>query len=214
VDDLSKEEKFICLEKEKENVNIEKLKSGEFKVVHGSMEMESSFTTWFRLDAIPQNWKEALVEKESKKEYWKKLMRRLMAEDLNKSLVIYPNPQDRFSFMTLPLQNIKIVILGQDPYHGPNQAHGLSFSVQKGIKIPPSLVNIYKELQNDLGVETFGKDLPNHGYLKEWHDQGVLMLNATLTVQKTRPNSHAKYGWQNFTGLCFILYLILFTNLV
>jgi uracil-DNA glycosylase len=86
------------------------------------------------------------------------------------------------------------VILGQDPYHGPGQAHGLCFSVQPGVPTPPSLVNIYKELKRDLNI-----DIPNHGYLQSWADQGVLLLNTTLTVERANANAHAKKGWQHFT---------------
>jgi uracil-DNA glycosylase len=93
-----------------------------------------------------------------------------------------------------PLENTKVVILGQDPYHGPNQAHGLSFSVNYGIKPPPSLVNIYKELHTDVGFS-----VPNHGNLTEWAKQGVLLLNATLTVRAGEPASHQKKGWEQFT---------------
>lgn len=151
---------------------------------------------WASLDAIPSDWRRELVEKESKKSYWKSLLKKVEADD-GKSIPVYPQPNYRFSFMDLPLQDIKVVIIGQDPYHGPHQAHGLAFSVQKGIKTPPSLVNIYKEIWTDLGLDK--STIPNHGYLKAWQDQGVLLLNATLTVLKSTPNSHAKYGWQDFT---------------
>ncbi|MDZ7548591.1 uracil-DNA glycosylase, partial [Clostridium perfringens] len=91
-------------------------------------------------------------------------------------------------------KDVKVVILGQDPYHGPNQAHGLSFSVNKGIKTPPSLLNIYKELSDDLGCY-----IPNNGYLKSWADQGVLLLNTVLTVRAHEANSHKNMGWEMFT---------------
>lgn len=91
-------------------------------------------------------------------------------------------------------KDAKVVIIGQDPYHGPNQAHGLSFSVKPGIKIPPSLVNIYKELKADLGCS-----IPSHGHLTKWAKQGVLLLNASLTVRAASPASHSKVGWQIFT---------------
>jgi uracil-DNA glycosylase len=91
-------------------------------------------------------------------------------------------------------QDTKAVILGQDPYHGPGQAHGLSFSVKPGVKLPPSLKNIFKELNDDLGY-----DIPNHGYLEKWAKQGVLMLNTVLTVREKKPNSHKGKGWEQFT---------------
>jgi uracil-DNA glycosylase len=93
-----------------------------------------------------------------------------------------------------PLPDIKVVILGQDPYHGPGQAHGLAFSVQDGVKVPPSLRNIYKEAKSDVGLQ-----VPTHGNLTEWAKQGVLMLNTVLTVEKAQPNSHKKQGWETFT---------------
>jgi uracil-DNA glycosylase len=93
-----------------------------------------------------------------------------------------------------PLEDVKVVILGQDPYHGPNQAHGLSFSVQKGVPVPPSLKNIYKELNADIGM-----DIPNHGFLEGWAKQGVLLLNTTLTVEAGQAASHKGRGWEEFT---------------
>lgn len=109
--------------------------------------------------------------------------------------IIFPKKEDIFRSLELTdFNNVKIVILGQDPYHGDNQAHGLSFSVQNGIKTPPSLKNIYKELQSDLGYS-----IPTTGFLEPWAKQGVLMLNAVLTVEKASPNSHAKKGWETFT---------------
>ena len=108
---------------------------------------------------------------------------------------IFPKQQDIFRSLELTdFDDVKVVILGQDPYHGPNQAHGLSFSVQEGIKQPPSLKNIYKELNTDLGF-----DIPTTGFLEPWAKQGVLMLNAVLTVEQADPNSHANKGWETFT---------------
>ncbi len=108
---------------------------------------------------------------------------------------IYPTPENIFSAFNLTsFENVKVVIIGQDPYHGPNQAHGLCFSVQPGVKIPPSLANIYKEIESDLGIK-----MPSHGYLKSWAEQGVLMLNALLTVEDGKPMSHKNYGWEKFT---------------
>lgn len=109
--------------------------------------------------------------------------------------VIYPPNHLIFNALnTTPLDRVKVVIIGQDPYHGPNQAHGLSFSVQKGVALPPSLRNIFHELHNDLGVK-----IPKHGDLTYWAEQGVLLLNAVLTVEAAQPTSHQKRGWEEFT---------------
>jgi len=108
---------------------------------------------------------------------------------------IYPDEKHIFeAFRLTPFKNVKVVILGQDPYHGPGQAHGLSFSVKKGIKIPPSLLNIFKELKEDVSI-----DFPPHGCLESWAKQGVLLLNAVLTVEDSRAGSHHKKGWEKFT---------------
>ncbi|MGR5147754.1 uracil-DNA glycosylase [Photobacterium alginatilyticum] len=110
--------------------------------------------------------------------------------------VIFPPEQDVFSaFDTTPFEDVKVVILGQDPYHGPDQAHGLSFSVRPGIKTPPSLANMYKELATDLPDFS----IPQHGYLQHWARQGVLLLNTVLTVEQGKAHSHAKIGWETFT---------------
>ena len=109
---------------------------------------------------------------------------------------IYPPASEVFNALTLtPLDNVKVVILGQDPYHGPGQAHGLCFSVQSGVKTPPSLVNIYKELAQDIE----GFQIPEHGNLTAWAEQGVLLLNTVLTVEQGKAHSHAKWGWETFT---------------
>ncbi len=109
--------------------------------------------------------------------------------------VIYPKGSEIFNALnTTALNDVKVVILGQDPYHGPNQAHGLCFSVRKGIPLPPSLQNIYKEIHSDLGVK-----MPTHGDLTGWAEQGVLLLNATLTVQAANAGSHQGRGWEEFT---------------
>ncbi|MDQ2077912.1 uracil-DNA glycosylase [Marinimicrobium sp. ABcell2] len=125
-------------------------------------------------------------------------MRELKAFLLNEKQagkVIYPASKNIFNaFNSAPLDQVKVVILGQDPYHGPGQAHGLCFSVQPGVQVPPSLQNIYKELKRDLGCE-----IPRHGYLQSWAEQGVLLLNATLTVEHGRAGSHQKQGWETFT---------------
>ncbi|BCL71089.1 uracil-DNA glycosylase [Vibrio nigripulchritudo] len=110
--------------------------------------------------------------------------------------VIYPPESDVFNaFRFTEFQDVKVVLLGQDPYHGPNQAHGLCFSVLPGIKPPPSLVNMYKELAQDIQ----GFEIPSHGYLKSWAQQGVLMLNTVLTVEQGKAHSHSKTGWETFT---------------
>jgi uracil-DNA glycosylase len=109
--------------------------------------------------------------------------------------VIYPVNDDIFAALNLtPFDQVKVVILGQDPYHGPNQAHGLSFSVKPGVKIPPSLVNIFKELKTDMGIEA-----PSNGMLKSWAEQGVLLLNNVLTVEDGKAGSHHLKGWEKFT---------------
>lgn len=118
-----------------------------------------------------------------------------------KSATVYPPPEDVFRALLLTeFDNVKVVIVGQDPYHGPNQGHGLCFSVRKGVDIPPSLKNIYKELKNDPKVD-FPRNgrMPNHGYLERWARQGVLLLNAVLTVRRGEANSHKKKGWEDFT---------------
>ena len=109
--------------------------------------------------------------------------------------VIYPPQEQVFNALnSTDFDQVKVVVLGQDPYHGPNQAHGLAFSVQKGVKVPPSLANIYKELQRDLDLP-----MPSHGCLQTWADQGVLLLNATLTVEQADAGAHQKQGWETFT---------------
>ena len=118
-----------------------------------------------------------------------------LVQEKNANKVIYPPSSLIFNALnTTPIANVKVVILGQDPYHGPNQAHGLSFSVQNGVAIPPSLRNIFHELKSDLGVE-----IPKHGNLTHWAEQGVLLLNAVLTVEAGQPTSHQKQGWEDFT---------------
>ncbi|TCP70030.1 uracil-DNA glycosylase [Baia soyae] len=116
-------------------------------------------------------------------------------EEERKTHTVYPKQEDLFSaFRLTSYADTKVVILGQDPYHGAGQAHGLSFSVQPGIKTPPSLKNIYKELESDLGIPA-----PNHGYLQSWAQQGVLLLNTILTVRESTPLAHKKMGWERFT---------------
>ncbi|KAB7670631.1 uracil-DNA glycosylase [Bacillus sp. B1-b2] len=138
-------------------------------------------------------WEE-LLEQEKQKDYYIQLDSFL--EEEYRSNTIYPKREEIFtSLKWTPYEKVKVVILGQDPYHGPNQAHGLSFSVKPEVKVPPSLKNIYKELHHDLGCP-----IPNHGYLKSWAEQGVLMLNTVLTVQAGKANSHRGMGWETFTN--------------
>lgn len=142
---------------------------------------------------IDSSWKEVLMP-EFQSEYFAKL-KNFLVEEKNKKTIIYPPGQLIFNaFNRTPFNNVKVVIIGQDPYHGPGQAHGLCFSVPQGIKPPPSLVNIFKELQQDCGIT-----LPNHGNLEKWADQGVMLLNATLTVKAHNAGSHQGKGWEQFT---------------
>lgn len=142
--------------------------------------------------AISNDWLEPLTP-EFRKPYYAKLYKTIR-EEYN-SRQIFPSADDIFNaFSFTPLSNVKAVILGQDPYHNDGQAHGLCFSVKPDIDVPPSLVNIYKELQEDLGCY-----IPNHGYLKKWADQGVLLLNTVLTVRAHQANSHRGIGWEEFT---------------
>lgn len=141
---------------------------------------------------IEPSWQEALQE-EFNKSYFKNLTGVIKQAYLQE--VIYPHPKNIFNAFTFcPFNQVKVVILGQDPYHGEGQAHGLSFSVPDGIKIPPSLLNIYKELKNDIG-----KEIPTSGNLEHWTKQGALLLNATLTVRASEAGSHQGLGWETFT---------------
>lgn len=141
---------------------------------------------------LGNDWQELLKE-EFQKDYYQNLRKFLAAEYKTKK--IYPDMYHIFATLqSTAYQDVKVVILGQDPYHEEGQAHGFCFSVQEGVTIPPSLVNIYKELQSDLGLK-----IPTTGYLKKWADQGVLMLNAVLTVRAGAAGSHQKKGWEEFT---------------
>lgn len=138
------------------------------------------------------DWQE-LLEDEMNKEYYKNLREFLVGE--YRTQTIYPDKYHIFNALHFTsYKDVKVVILGQDPYHGPNQGHGLAFSVKKGVRTPPSLRNIYKELKDDLGIE-----IANNGYLDKWARQGVLLLNTSLTVRAGQANSHSKIGWQIFT---------------
>ncbi len=138
-------------------------------------------------------WDE-LISGEFEKDYYLKLREFLIEE--YKTKTIYPDKHDIFNALKFTsYDDVKVVIIGQDPYHGPNQAHGLSFSVQPKVQIPPSLLNMYKELKADLGCF-----IPNNGYLVPWAEQGVLLLNAVLTVREGQANSHRNKGWEKFTN--------------
>lgn len=142
--------------------------------------------------SIANNWNE-ILSSEIQKDYFESLM--LFVEKEYKNETCFPPEKDIFSaFEMCSFNDTKVVILGQDPYHGIGQAHGLSFSVPEGIKIPPSLRNIFKELSSDLSIGA-----PSQGDLSYWAKQGVLLLNATLTVRKSSPGSHQKQGWEDFT---------------
>ena len=141
---------------------------------------------------IGNNW-DTILKEEFAKEYFKELMKFVSQEYKNKT--IYPKQSDVFNaFRYTDFDNVKVVILGQDPYHGPNQAEGLSFSVSNDVLKPPSLKNIFKELESDLKIP-----FPEHNSLKPWAKEGVLLLNAVLTVEEHNPTSHKNHGWETFT---------------
>lgn len=141
---------------------------------------------------LENSW-DKVLEGEFDKEYYQKLRQFLISE--YRSRAVYPDMYSIFNALKYTdYDDVKAVILGQDPYHQPGQAHGLCFSVQKGVQIPPSLVNIYKELESDLGIKP-----PNHGYLESWAKNGVLLLNTVLTVRDSQANSHKGKGWEIFT---------------
>lgn len=141
---------------------------------------------------IGNSW-DKVLDGEFDKEYYQKLRQFLIGEYSSRR--IYPDMYDIFNALKYTAyEDVKAVILGQDPYHQPGQAHGLCFSVQKGVQIPPSLVNIYKELESDLGIKP-----PNHGFLESWAKNGVLLLNTVLTVRDSQANSHRGKGWEIFT---------------
>ncbi len=124
-----------------------------------------------------------------------KALKQFLSQEKKAGKEIYPAGSLWFNaFNSAPFDKVKVVILGQDPYHGPGQAHGLCFSVREGVPFPPSLLNIFKEIETDLGIS-----IPHHGCLQQWADQGVLLLNATLTVEKAKAGSHQNHGWEEFT---------------
>ena len=141
---------------------------------------------------ITNDWQKPLMN-EFRKPYYRTLYNKVLEE--YKTRKVFPAPDDIFNaFHLTPLGEVKVVILGQDPYHNDGQAHGLCFSVKPDVEIPPSLVNIYQELHDDLGCK-----IPNHGYLVKWAEQGVLLLNTVLTVRAHQANSHRGIGWEEFT---------------
>lgn len=143
--------------------------------------------------AFANDWQEKIAD-EMEKNYFYKL-REFLKEEYKEHTVYPPKDDVMNAFHSTAYDDTKVVLLGQDPYHGPNQAHGLSFSVRPGVKVPPSLVNIYKELHADLG-----HDIPKHGFLQQWADEGVLMLNSVLTVRAGQAHSHKGKGWEEFTN--------------
>lgn len=143
---------------------------------------------------IEASWKEVLAE-EFQKPYFRKIKQTLVEEKQNGRTIYPPGALIFNAFNLTPFDEVKVVIIGQDPYHGKGQAHGLCFSVPQGIAPPPSLVNIFKELNTDLGAA-----IPNHGNLEKWAKQGVFLLNAFLTVRANEAASHSKIGWQDFTN--------------
>jgi uracil-DNA glycosylase len=144
--------------------------------------------------SAPKTW-ESIINDEREKAYFQSVLA-FVEQQRNSGKSIYPPQEQVFSaFDMTPFESVRVVILGQDPYHGANQAHGLAFSVLPGVKIPPSLRNMYKELAQDIE----GFEIPSHGYLDSWASQGVLMLNTVLTVEEAKAHSHAKCGWETFT---------------
>ncbi len=142
---------------------------------------------------IEASWKE-LLKDEFKQPYFENIVNHIKTERTQGKIIYPPGPMIFNAFNSTPFHKVKAVILGQDPYHGPGQAHGLCFSVQPGVPPPPSLVNIFKELHDDIGFR-----IPNHGNLTHWATQGVFLLNASLTVRAGEPMSHSKIGWATFT---------------
>jgi uracil-DNA glycosylase len=146
------------------------------------------------MDTLQEKTWQTVLAGEKQQPYFQKIMDFVKSERA-KGKTIYPQQSDIFNALKYtPFEDVKVVIIGQDPYHGPGQAHGLCFSVLPGIKPPPSLQNIFKELHSDIGFK-----IPNHGTLIKWAEQGVLLLNAVLTVEAGKPQSHANIGWETFT---------------
>lgn len=141
---------------------------------------------------IDESWKKLLIDEFSMPYFY--TLKQFLLEEKKHYKIFPPGPQIFAAFNTTPLESVKVIILGQDPYHGKGQAHGLCFSVPHGITPPPSLVNIFKEIRDDMGIP-----VPTHGNLQSWAEQGVLLLNATLTVRANQPGSHQNKGWEMFT---------------
>ncbi len=142
---------------------------------------------------LEESWKSHLLD-EFQQPYMTQLRDFLLQRKREGAVIFPPGPLIFNALNTTPFDDVRVVILGQDPYHGPGQAHGLCFSVQEGVRIPPSLLNIYKEIRNDLGG-----DIPDHGMLQSWAQQGVLLLNSVLTVERGRAGAHQGKGWEQFT---------------
>src|SRR5579875_1056871 len=142
---------------------------------------------------INSSWNEFISHEETKN-YYKELKKYLQLEQSN-GKIIFPKEEDWFNSLTISPENINVIILGQDPYHGDNQAHGFSFSVKDNIKLPPSLKNIFKEIEQEFNIEMSKKN----GNLISWVEQGVMLLNTVLTVEKSKPHSHKGRGWETFT---------------
>jgi len=152
-------------------------------MINTEIDVQNSVSTWSNV-----------LGTEKDQPYFKSILQ-FIEQEKKAGKIIYPARDEIFNaFKETPFEEVKVVILGQDPYHGPGQAHGLSFSVNPGVKTPPSLKNIYKELNADLNIP-----IPAHGYLKKWANQGVLLLNTSLSVEQNAPQSHAKIGWTRFT---------------
>ncbi len=178
----------------KSNLSVKKQYLSQNKELFGKeifLELENNSKPLKSVE-IDDTWYHAL-QSEFSKDYWKFLTDTIRG--LYKKKIVYPSPKKVFNaFDSTPLDKVKVVIIGQDPYHGPGQAHGLSFSVESDTKIPPSLMNIYKELNSDLNIS-----IPSTGNLQPWADEGVLLLNTILTVEANQANSHKGLGWEKFT---------------
>ncbi|MGS0673692.1 uracil-DNA glycosylase [Shewanella sp. 0m-4] len=138
----------------------------------------------------------SFIEEQQQQGYFQSVQQFVEAERAAGKVIFPPEHEVLAAFDATPLDKVRVVLIGQDPYHGPNQAHGLCFSVKKGVKTPPSLVNMYKELVTDID----GFTIPDHGNLTRWAEQGILMLNTVLTVEQGKAHSHAKSGWETFTA--------------
>jgi len=177
--------------KEKMGIEVEEKKIVQTVVEKKVQTLEKGSLLTYLTD---ETWK-TLLANEFSQDYFKKILD-YVAKERKSGVPIYPPDEEVFAALnTTPFGNVKVVILGQDPYHGKGQGHGLSFSVKKGVKVPPSLARIYKELATDIP----GFKAPKHGHLLEWAQRGVLLLNAILTVREAKPNSHKSCGWAKFT---------------